>query len=152
MLTLVWTLAYRVKSLPHVSYDIGEMYSGLIPIDNNDTSRQLFYVFQPTIGEEVDEITIWLNVLSVQVRDDCNSCLLISILGWPRLQLPGRLLPREWPLRVAAGNLRAISESIFVGELDQCALVSPKFCRPYPESLLRFFVTGSNSQSARASQ
>jgi carboxypeptidase D len=36
-------------------------HSGLVPIDKNDTSRQLFFVFQPTIGEPVDEITIWLN-------------------------------------------------------------------------------------------
>ena len=37
------------------------MYSGLVPIDSHDLSRQLFFVFQPTIGEPVDEITIWLN-------------------------------------------------------------------------------------------
>jgi carboxypeptidase D len=44
-----------------VDYDIGEMYSGLIPIDTADPSRALFFVFQPTVGEPVDEITIWLN-------------------------------------------------------------------------------------------
>jgi carboxypeptidase D len=27
----------------------------------NDMSRQLFFVFQPTIGKPVDEITVWLN-------------------------------------------------------------------------------------------
>jgi carboxypeptidase D len=37
------------------------MYSGLIPIDTEDPSRALFFVFQPTVGEPVDEITIWLN-------------------------------------------------------------------------------------------
>lgn len=37
------------------------MYSGLIPIDESDPSRALFFVFQPTVGEPVDEITIWLN-------------------------------------------------------------------------------------------
>ncbi len=42
-------------------YDIGEMYSGLVPIELNDTSRQLFFVWQPTIGDPVDEVTIWLN-------------------------------------------------------------------------------------------
>jgi len=37
------------------------MYSGLIPISENNTSRALFFVFQPTIGKPVDEVTIWLN-------------------------------------------------------------------------------------------
>ena len=38
-----------------------EMYSGLIPVDMSNKSRALFYVFQPTVGKPVDEITIWLN-------------------------------------------------------------------------------------------
>jgi carboxypeptidase D len=50
-----------VESLPDVNFDIGEMYSGLMPIDQNNASRALFFVFQPTIGAPVDEITIWLN-------------------------------------------------------------------------------------------
>lgn len=54
-------LEYRVDSLPDVPYDIGEMYSGLIPIDPKNASRALFFVFQPTVGEPVDEITIWMN-------------------------------------------------------------------------------------------
>jgi len=37
------------------------MYSGLVPIDMNNASRALFYIFEPTIGAPVDEITIWLN-------------------------------------------------------------------------------------------
>ncbi len=53
--------AYFVESLPDFPFDLGEMYSGNIPIDMNDTSRQLFFVFQPTIGKPVDEITVWLN-------------------------------------------------------------------------------------------
>ncbi|OKL63264.1 Serine-type carboxypeptidase F [Talaromyces atroroseus] len=55
------TRPYRVESLPDVNFDIGEIYSGLVPIDSNDRLRQLFFVFQPTIGEPVDEVTIWLN-------------------------------------------------------------------------------------------
>lgn len=55
------SLEYRVDSLPDVPYDIGEMYSGLIPIDPKNASRALFFVFQPTVGEPVDEITIWMN-------------------------------------------------------------------------------------------
>lgn len=37
------------------------MYAGNIPINVKDPSRQLYYVFQPTVGAPVDEITIWLN-------------------------------------------------------------------------------------------
>ncbi|KUJ24427.1 putative pheromone processing carboxypeptidase [Mollisia scopiformis] len=55
------TEPFRVKSLPDVDFDVGEMYSGLMPIQMNDTSRALFFVYQPTIGAPVDEITIWLN-------------------------------------------------------------------------------------------
>ena len=28
---------------------------------NGNDSRSLFFVFQPTVGEQVDEVTIWLN-------------------------------------------------------------------------------------------
>jgi len=53
--------AYYVESLPDIPFDLGEFYSGLIPIDMSNSSRALFFVFQPTVGEPVDEITIWLN-------------------------------------------------------------------------------------------
>lgn len=50
-------LAYFIESLPDIPQDLlSEMYSGLIPIDMNNASRALFYVFQPTIGEPVDEV------------------------------------------------------------------------------------------------
>ena len=55
------SVAFRVESLPEVNFDIGEMYSGQMPIDMNDTSRNLFFVFEPTVGESVDTVTIWLN-------------------------------------------------------------------------------------------
>ncbi|CAF9941404.1 hypothetical protein IMSHALPRED_002558 [Imshaugia aleurites] len=55
------TAKYKVDSLPDVNFDIGEMYSGLIPIDEKNASRALFFMFNPTIGKPVDEITIWLN-------------------------------------------------------------------------------------------
>ncbi|KJK67289.1 Serine carboxypeptidase [Aspergillus parasiticus SU-1] len=55
------TKSYRVDHLPDVPFDVGEMYSGLVPIDKDDKSRALFFVFQPTLGDPVDEITIWLN-------------------------------------------------------------------------------------------
>jgi carboxypeptidase D len=52
---------YVVKSLPDVNYDIGEMYSGLMPIDASNASRALFFIFEPTIGAPSEDITIWLN-------------------------------------------------------------------------------------------
>lgn len=52
---------YAVTSLPDVNFDVGELYAGLVPIDNSNTSRALFSIFQPTIGAPVDEVTIWLN-------------------------------------------------------------------------------------------
>lgn len=53
--------AYAVESLPDVNFDIPELYSGNVPIDSNDTSRTLFFVFAPTFGDPVEEVTIWLN-------------------------------------------------------------------------------------------
>ncbi|PBP15891.1 putative serine-type carboxypeptidase F [Diplocarpon rosae] len=55
------TKPFHVTSLPNITYNIGEMYSGLIPIDMKDPDRALFFVFQPTDGAPVDEVTIWLN-------------------------------------------------------------------------------------------
>ena len=52
---------YIVSSLPDIPYDLGEFYSGLMPIEAGNDSRALFFVFQPTVGEQVDEVTIWLN-------------------------------------------------------------------------------------------
>jgi carboxypeptidase D len=52
---------YFVESLPEMNFDLGEMYSGVIPVDMKNTSRGLFYVFQPRAGTPVDEITVWLN-------------------------------------------------------------------------------------------
>ncbi|KIW04274.1 uncharacterized protein PV09_04576 [Verruconis gallopava] len=54
------TEAFKVDSLPDVTDDPGEMYGGQIPV-GNDTSKQMFFMFQPTIGDPVDEITIWFN-------------------------------------------------------------------------------------------
>ncbi|KUJ12228.1 carboxypeptidase S3, penicillopeptidase S3, CPD-S3 [Mollisia scopiformis] len=55
------TKPYQVTSLPEVPFDIGELYSGLVPIDSKNKSNALFFVFQPTIGPPVDTLTIWLN-------------------------------------------------------------------------------------------
>lgn len=56
------TEKYFVKSLPEIPQNfLSEMYSGLVPIDMSNPSRALFFVFQPRVGEPVDEVTIWLN-------------------------------------------------------------------------------------------
>lgn len=47
-----------VESLPDVHFELGEMYSGFMPIRENDS---LFYIFQPKIGEPSDDLTVWLN-------------------------------------------------------------------------------------------
>ncbi|KAI1834031.1 hypothetical protein DTO006G1_7718 [Penicillium roqueforti] len=52
------TKSHVVESLPDVNFDLGEMYSGFIPV-RDDAS--LFYIFQPKIGEPSDDLTIWLN-------------------------------------------------------------------------------------------
>ncbi|KAE8144426.1 Alpha/Beta hydrolase protein [Aspergillus avenaceus] len=55
------TKPYFVESLPDVPFDLGELYSGLVPIDKGNKSKSLFFVFQPTVGQPVDEITIEVN-------------------------------------------------------------------------------------------
>lgn len=55
------TSKYLVTSLPEVPYDVGELYAGNIDIDAGNSSRTLFFAFQPKLGDPVDEITIWLN-------------------------------------------------------------------------------------------
>ncbi|QDS72204.1 hypothetical protein FKW77_005222 [Venturia effusa] len=52
--------AYVVKSLPGINFDLGEMYAGQIPV-GNDSSRKMFFVYQPTIGHPVDEVVVWFN-------------------------------------------------------------------------------------------
>lgn len=59
--TVLIRAEYKVNSLPDVPFDVGEMYAGMIPIDMNDKTRALYFVFQPTIDIPVDDITIWLN-------------------------------------------------------------------------------------------
>lgn len=55
---LITITAYFVESLPDIPQELlSETYSGLIPIDMNNASRALFYVFQPRIGgDPVDEV------------------------------------------------------------------------------------------------
>ena len=56
----VLTALFSIKSL---KWMMTEMYSGLIPIYENEPDRALFFVFQPKVeGPPVDEIVIWMNV------------------------------------------------------------------------------------------
>ncbi|WVO19663.1 uncharacterized protein IAS62_000953 [Cryptococcus decagattii] len=55
------TSEFFIQSLPDVPYDLGEIYSGLIPIDYKNQSEALFFVFQPKLGEPSEDITIWFN-------------------------------------------------------------------------------------------
>ena len=59
--SLIELKAFLVDHLPDVHFDVGELYSGLIPIENGNDSRALFFAFQPKLGDPVDEVTIWLN-------------------------------------------------------------------------------------------
>ncbi|CAK3881307.1 alpha beta-hydrolase [Lecanosticta acicola] len=55
------TRPYMVNgsSLPDINFDIGESYSGLLPIDN---TKELFFWFVPSTNPAAkNEITIWLN-------------------------------------------------------------------------------------------
>lgn len=54
-------IEFFIESLPDIPYDLGEIYSGLIPIDYSNQSEALFFVFQPKLGEPSEDITIWLN-------------------------------------------------------------------------------------------
>ncbi|KAK4938528.1 hypothetical protein LTR10_021060 [Elasticomyces elasticus] len=56
------TKEYYVESLPDIPQGfMTELYSGVIPLNMSDTTRGLFFVFQPRVGPPVKEITIWFN-------------------------------------------------------------------------------------------
>lgn len=50
-----------MESLPLIDLDIGEFYSGMMPVNESIPNSEMFFVFQPRVGEPVDEITIWFN-------------------------------------------------------------------------------------------
>lgn len=79
-------------------------FLGNIPIGTN-VSETLFFVFQPTIGKPVDEVTIWL----VDTEKPQRSRLLTKRKAqWRTWMLKfGRLLPRERSVYVEAGNICA---------------------------------------------
>ncbi|CAG7974589.1 unnamed protein product [Penicillium salamii] len=52
------TKPHVVESLPDVHYELGEMYSGYMPVRDN---ASLFYIFQPKIGEPTNDLTVWFS-------------------------------------------------------------------------------------------
>jgi carboxypeptidase D len=53
--------AYLVDYIPGLNFDYGELYAGQIPINKSDPSRNMFYMFQPKVGEPSKDLTIWFN-------------------------------------------------------------------------------------------
>ncbi|KAK3323876.1 serine carboxypeptidase [Cercophora scortea] len=55
--------AVNGSGIPEVDFDVGESYAGLLPIEGNDTSNQLYFWFFPSTNpaaQESKEILIWL--------------------------------------------------------------------------------------------
>jgi hypothetical protein len=106
--------------MPDVHFDLGELYSGSIPINESNPNKNLFFFYQPTTGKPVNEITIWLNGSFSPPVNGMNE------LTFPRragMQLAGRLLPGEWPVGLALRHISAVRESVLLGQPDQYALV-----------------------------
>jgi carboxypeptidase D len=102
---------YLVDHLPDVPFDIGEMYSGLMPIDMSNSSRALFFIYQPTIGKPVDEVTIWLNG-----GPGCSSMESVLQETGRFLWQPGTFAPVENPYSwVNLTNVLWLVSSIIVG-------------------------------------
>ena len=59
------TAPYLIEEWPLIPkwIETREFYSGLIPIDESDPSRNLFFIFKPAINASINprEVTIWLN-------------------------------------------------------------------------------------------
>ena len=112
--------AFQVKELPDLPFDLGEMYSGLIPINEEDPSRALFFVFQPTISAPTDEVVIWLNGGPGRlIREKSNSLLAYTP---SRMQLPGGLPTRKRQIHLVPGHGRASGEPLLLGQPHERAL------------------------------
>lgn len=111
--------------MPDIPFDVGEMYAGLMPIDMNDTSRALYFVFQPTVGAPVDEITIWLNGGPGTFKySNMPTCAYL----WYRLQFSRRVFPRKWSFYLELGTICSHNQSILMGQSHKCSMVKAPLC------------------------
>ena len=55
------TKPYFIKQLPRVSEDLGEIYSGSVPISDDEPDRTLFFMFKPAINTTSNDLTMWLD-------------------------------------------------------------------------------------------
>jgi carboxypeptidase D len=55
------TIEHFIKELPLVKEDLGEIYSGSVPISDEKPDRTLFFVFKPAINTTSNDLTICLD-------------------------------------------------------------------------------------------
>lgn len=87
------TLPFSVNgsALPDVDFNIGETYSGLLPVD--ESGKELFFWFAPSQNPAAgDEITIWLNG-----GPGCSSLYGFFREQGPVLWPPGSYMPLQNP-------------------------------------------------------
>ena len=107
--------------LPDVDFDVGESYSGLLPISNKTHAPELFFWFFPSTNPKAkNEIVIWLNGGPgcsslegfLQGKNDTlhSSRLLLTITF------------RERTGVVAVWNVQANPQSVVVDQFDQHGL------------------------------
>ncbi|UKZ83872.1 hypothetical protein TrVFT333_011686 [Trichoderma virens FT-333] len=88
--------AVNGTGIPEVDFDVGESYSGLLPISNKtDEKDNMFFWFFPTVNEQHKkdkEITIWLNG-----GPGCSSLAGLLIENGPFVWQPGTLQPKRNP-------------------------------------------------------
>ncbi|PHH90205.1 hypothetical protein CDD83_4249 [Cordyceps sp. RAO-2017] len=84
------------KSLPDISFDLGESYAGQLPISNKtDEKSKLYFWFFPTANEEHKEdkeVVIWLNG-----GPGCSSLLGFLQENGPAMWSAGRATPVQNP-------------------------------------------------------